>query len=135
MDEISEQNSILESNPWITSSFVKNLIEIAEQDENVALKSFNVKKSFNKGENFSSQMISLRVIFDGKRNGGSKEEEKDYLMKIAIKTDDLAKIFEECLVYEREIAAYTMVLPAVEECFNAIGVSARIAPRYFEWLN
>lgn len=131
MAEVSEQNWILESYPWITSGFVENIIKNAEQDENVALKSFNVKKAFKNGENFSSQIVTLRVIFHSKIEG-SVEKEKDYLMKIAIQTDDLAKIYEECLVYEREIAAYTIVLPAVEECFNAIGLSARIAPRYFE---
>lgn len=124
---MSEQ-SVLKLFPWITSDFVQAIIENSEQTKNVALKSFDAQLAFKSGESFSSQMVTLAVVFGDKSEDG--ERRKDFLMKIAIQTEDFAKVCEECHIYEREIEAYTRVLPVVEKCFDSIGITGRIAPRY-----
>lgn len=126
---MSESSDILQLFPWITSGFIEKLLEKSEDAPNVALKSFSATRAFNKGEGFSSYMFSLRVVFD---NGADGEKQRNFLMKIAIQTDEYAKICEECLIYEREIEAYTKVLPALERSFEKLGIPGQIAPRYIE---
>lgn len=123
---MSKQINISELFPWITSSFVQDVIEKSEQSRNVVLKSYTAEKCFNDGENFSSYMIGLNVLYE---NENHEEKQSDFILKIAIQTEEFAKICEECLLYDREIEAYTKVLPAVEKLYEAVGVSARIAPK------
>lgn len=127
---MSAEYKIFELFPWITPSFVQNLIKKSEQSENVTLKSFDAQKCFNNGENFSSYMIGLKTIFESESDG---EKSRDFLLKIAIQTEDFQKICQETLLYEREIEAYTNVLPAVEELLKSVGESGQIAPRYLHF--
>ncbi|XP_055298054.1 uncharacterized protein LOC129566290 [Sitodiplosis mosellana] len=126
---MNSHNNMLELFPWITAEFVQSLIEKSEPNKNVVLKLFNAKKCFNDGENFSSVMVGLEVVYENENE--SEDKQRDFLLKIAIQTEDYAKICEECLIYEREIEAYTKVLPAVEKSLNSVGVSSQIAPRCF----
>ena len=119
---------MVEFYPWITFEFVQKLIEQSEPNKNVILKSFNAKKCFNDGENFSSVMVGLEVLFEDVNEGNEKQ--RNFLMKVAIQTEDYNKICEECLIYEKEIEAYTIVLPAVEKSLDLVEVSGQIAPRY-----
>lgn len=121
------QSNILALFPWITSNFVQSVIEKSEPGKNVILKSFTAKKCCDAGENFSSYMIAVNALFtDGLTES---EEQSDFLLKIALPTEDYGKICEECLIYEKEIEAYTKILPAIKSAFESIGVSADIAPR------
>lgn len=124
---MSDQTSV-ELFPWITSTFIQNLIENAELSKSIVVKSFNAQFAFKNGENFSSHMISLVVIFVNKND--TVEKKRNFLVKVAIQTDDIAQVNEECHIYETEIEVYTKILPAVEKCFNSIGLCVRIAPRY-----
>lgn len=119
--------SIFEQFPWITKAFVQEVIENAEPDKCVVVKSFDVSFAFKNGENFSSHMIALVVNFTNQTD--STEEQRNFLIKIAIQTEGIAKINEECFNYETEIEVYTKILPAVVKCFNSIGIFDRIAPR------
>lgn len=74
--------------------------------------------------------VSLKVEFQ--KENESKVDERDFLMKIAIQTEEFAETCKECLVYEREIEAYSKVLPAVERCFKDLGMEVQISPRYFK---
>lgn len=124
---MSAQKHLSELFPWLTSSFVQNMIERSEQRNDVVLKSFNAEKCFNKGEGFSSYMIAVTALF--RYESTDCEKESNILLKIALRTDDFRKMCEECLIYEREIEAYTVILPAVKNLFESVGVSADIAPR------
>lgn len=125
---MSAQSDILELFPWITTNFVQSLLEKSERNKSVLLKSFNAKKCFNDGENFSNHMIGLKVVFEHGNDSDTKQ--RDFLIKIAIQTKEFTKLNEECLIYEREIAANTMVVPAVEKLLESVGVHCIIAPRY-----
>lgn len=114
--------------PWITPKFVEKVIENSEPNGSIALKSFNTSFAFKNGENFSSDMVALKVIFTNQKNG--IEKQRNFLIKIAIQTEQMAKINKECHTYETEIEVYTKILPAVEKCFGLIGMLGRIAPRY-----
>lgn len=109
--------------PWITESFVQNLIEITERSKQVILTDFTPKKCFDSGESFSSTMIALRVVFN---DDNGNEKERDFLIKIALQTDEYVKLCEECLIYEKEIETYTKILPAIE---SALELEGQIAPR------
>lgn len=123
--KMSSQSNIMELFPWIKSDFVQNVIEKSEPNKNIILKSFNAQKCFNDGENFSSYIIGLNVVYENEGH----EKKRDFLLKIAIQTDEYIRISEECLICEREIEANIKVLPAVEELLNSVGVSGRIGPR------
>lgn len=123
-----DQTSVFELFPWITTAFVQNLIEIAEINKSILVKSFNARFAFKNGENFSSHIISLVVIFTNKND--RIEKRRNFLLKIAIQTDDIAQMNEECHICETEIEVYTKILPAVAKCLNSIGIYDRIAPRY-----
>lgn len=130
---MSDKASVFDLFPWITPAFVQNLVENAETNKSVTVKSFNAQFAFKNGENFSSHMISLVVIFTNKTD--RIEKQRNFLVKIAIPTDDIAQINRECHIYETEIEVYTKILPAVEKCFNSIGIYDRIAPRYNCWVS
>lgn len=125
---MSNESSVFELFPWITPAFVQKVIENSEPDESIVVKSFNAHFAFKNGENFSSHMIALGVIIANQKDGFEKQ--KNFLIKIAIQTEDIAQINEECHIYESEIEIYTKILPAIEKCFDSIGVFGRIAPRY-----
>lgn len=127
---MSDQASVFELFPWITSEFVQNLIEIAEKSQQIIVKSFNAQFAFKNGENFSSHMISLVVNFViYTADSGEIEKNRNFLIKIAIQTEEITKVNKECHIYQKEIEVYTKILPAVEDRFNSIGVFDRIAPR------
>lgn len=129
--KMSEISNISKLFPWITSDFVQKVIEKSEKSKDVILESFTTKKCFNDGENFSSYMIGLNVFFQKSVENGEKQVcSSNFLLKIAIQTEEYAKIEKECLVYEREIAVYTQVLPAFERLYESVGIFERIAPRY-----
>lgn len=93
--KMNAQNDVLELFPWISKSFVQNLLEKSEPNKNLILKSFNAKKCFNDGENFSSYMIGLKVVF--RDESEFKEKNRDFLIKIEIQTEENVKISEESL--------------------------------------
>lgn len=123
---MSAENNIVTLFPWITSSFVQHIIARSEQRKDVTLKSFSVRKCFESGENFASYMVGLEVFID---NGSDVSDKRDFLIKIAIPTDEFSRMCEECLYYEKEIETYTKILPAIDGALNSAGVSADIAPR------
>lgn len=122
------EQSVSKSFPWINSDFVQKVVRYSEADECVVLNSFDAKLAFKSGENFSSHMVALRATFKNKTKG--IEKQKYFLVKISLQTEEFTKMCQECHVYEREIEAYTKVLPALEKCFNKLGISGRIAPMY-----
>lgn len=124
---MSAANNIATLFPWITSSFVQHLIVRSEQRNDVTIKSFSVKKCFESGENFASYMVGLEVFVDNGSDVG--EDKRDFLIKIAIPTEDFSRMCAECLYYEKEIEAYTKVLPAIDSALNSVEESADIAPR------
>lgn len=126
---MSKESSIFELFPWITPAFVQKVIENSEPNKCIIVKSFNVSLAFKNGENFSSHMVALVVVFTNQNDG--IEKQRNFLIKIAIQTADIAMVNKECHNYETEIEIYTKILPAVENCFNSIGIFNRIAPRYF----
>lgn len=129
---MSESNSIFELFPWITSSFVKSLIVNSEQTKNVKIESFHAKKAFDKGEGFSSNIISLDVVFNNDLEGDKREENihRIFLMKIAIDSDLYTKIADEINTFDKEIEVYSKILPAFETIFKAVGMPSQIAPRF-----
>lgn len=117
--------------PWITWDFVQSIIEKSELNKCVAIKSFNATLAFKNGECFCSNMVALTVVFVSNcstKNEGI-EKQKNFLIKVAITTEEMAKISEECHFFEREAEAYTNVLPALEKHFHSIGIFNEIAPR------
>lgn len=125
--KMTAKNNIFELFPWITSSFVQTLIEKSEQSKQVALKSFTANKCFEGGESFSSTMIALAVFYD---DGNGNEKKNDFLVKIALQTEEYIKLCEESLIYEKEIETYTKILPAIKIALESNGVCGQIAPRY-----
>lgn len=71
--KVSTYGNMLEFYPWLTFEFVQKLIEESELNGNVVLKSFNATKCFNDGENFSSVMVGLEVVFEDVIEGNEKE--------------------------------------------------------------
>lgn len=127
---MSEQ-TVFDLFPWITQDFVQSVIEKSESNKCVVIKSFNASLAFKNGECFCSDMVALTVVFnhnDSNENEGD-ERQKNFLIKIAIPTEDMAKISEECHFFEREAEAYTNVVPAIEKCFHSVGIFDEIAPR------
>lgn len=124
---MSAANNITTLFPWITSSFVQHLIVRSEQRKGVTVKSYIVKKCFESGENFASCMVGLEVLVDNGSDGS--EDKRDFLIKIAIPTEEFSRLCEECLYYEKEIEAYTKILPAIDSALNFVEESDDIAPR------
>lgn len=116
--------------PWITQDFVQSIIEKSESNKCIAIKSFDAKLAFKNGECFCSDMVALTIVYVYNSNNNENIEiQKNFLIKIAIQTPDMVKISEECHFFEREAEAYTNVLPALEMCFQKIGIFNKIAPR------
>lgn len=117
--------------PWITRNFIQSFIEKSVSNESVAIKSFEAKLAFKNGECFCSDMVALSVVlvYNDSVKNEAVEKQKDFLIKIAITTEAMAKISEECHFFEREAEAYANVLPALEKCFHSVGVFTEIAPR------
>lgn len=126
---MSKESGIFEQFPWITPAFVRKVVENSESNKCIVVKSFDVSFAFKNGENFSSHMIALVVSFTSQIDG--IEKQRNFLIKIAIQSEDIAMINKECHNYETEIEVYTKILPAVEKCFELIGIFNRTAPRYF----
>lgn len=127
--EMGDQ-TVFESFPWITQEFVKSIVEESEPNNCITIKSFDVSVDFKNGECFCSDMVSLKVVYTHISNkSGQIEKQKNFLVKIAIATEDMVKISEECHFFEREAEAYTNVLPVLEKCFRSVGIIDRIAPK------
>lgn len=125
--------------PWMNREFVQNLIEKSENRRDVALKSFHGENAlFNGGENFSSSMIRLKVIFDLCKykeiaNGETahrEEKQRVFIIKVALETEKFSTICVESALFEKEIEAYTKILPEAEKLLQSIGLDGQLAPRY-----
>lgn len=123
--------TVFDSFPWITRDLIQSLIEKSESNESVTIKSFDAKLAFKNGECFCSDMVALSVVlaYNNSSIFGAVEKQKNFLIKIAITTEAMAKISEECHFFEREAEAYTSVLPALEKCFHSVGLLTEIAPK------
>lgn len=125
------EQTVFELFPWITQDFVQGVIEKTEPNNCIEVKSFNASLAFQNGECFCSDMVSLKVIYIKNSNESeAAEKQKHFLLKIAIPTEEMKKISEECNFFEREAEVYANVLPALGKCFHSVGINDPIAPRY-----
>lgn len=130
---MSEQ-TVFDLFPWITYDFVQSVIEKSESNQFVVIKSFDACLDFKNGECFCSDMVALTVTFVQNNSTENKgvEMQKKFLIKIALKSEDMMKMSEECNFTEREAEVYTNLLPAIEKCFHSVGIHDEIAPRLFD---
>lgn len=112
--------------PWFTLNFIQNIIKKSEQSENVTLKSFTTKKCFDGGESFSSYMFALTIFLN---DDCGNEKQSDFILKIALQTEDYKRMCEECFIYEKEIETYTKILPVIQRMLDLEDESTQIAPR------
>ncbi|XP_055308222.1 uncharacterized protein LOC129572304 [Sitodiplosis mosellana] len=127
----TNDENILSDFPWITSLFVQKLLDQSEQSKDVNLKSFIVKRCFNEGEGFSSNMLCLKTTFHKSRDDVVDTKHTDFIFKIALQTEEFDKLFEEGLYFEKEIFVYSTILPKLKHSFEVVGMTVEIGPRYF----
>lgn len=126
---MSSECDFLKSFPWIDLQFVQNIIDKAESEKNAwEIESFYSGNFENNGQNFSSHMIRLIVNLRYRANH-SKVIRKAFFVKICLTTEDFENVLKESLLFEKEIEAYSKILPAVEELLESIGMPTHIGPK------
>lgn len=110
---------------WVNSQLVQKLIENSENSEKIHLKSFKLENALLGGENFSSLIVRLKVLFDDCK----RETSRAFLIKMAINSKEFTIICEECHLFEKEIEVYIKILPEVKILLESIGENGNLAPK------
>ncbi|XP_069690936.1 uncharacterized protein [Periplaneta americana] len=92
---------------WLNNDFLENALRVGEEDSSIKVTWSSVKPATSVGDNYSSDMYRAKVKFD--------EEERSIIIKTSKPSSKgaVANILKKSNVFDQEINAFTIALPAV----------------------
>lgn len=104
---------------WLTTDFLQNLLQKHRSNNELMVQSFVSTPAVNKGENYSSDLIRVRVCFT---SANCASDHCNLIIKLKLATGgDFSAVVEEMNSFNVEIDAYSNVLPKVHELLRSIG--------------
>lgn len=94
------------------SDHITKLLHQIAKNEGFSDYKFETKAGSNHGDNFLGVMISVTINGTTGKNGNSKSDKLHLICKVPPSNEDRKKNFRTDLVFDREIYAYSKLLPA-----------------------
>ncbi|XP_058448690.1 uncharacterized protein LOC131428663 [Malaya genurostris] len=120
-----ETNNIIEKYSYITREYLEDVLRKEQCESAINVKDFSVVMALAKGENYSSDILRVKVNYV---TGSNNHRTQTYIIKSQVITEGMADILEEYDVFHREIAVYNNVMPKVEQILAEIGYTNKLAP-------
>lgn len=123
--------SPLPQNPlpvWLTQDFLQQIVRNHRPSDGINVLGFTAKPAVGKGENYSSDLLRVRVQYSSGKN--SEVEHMGLIVKTKLSAQfEAASVIEEMNSFGIEINAYQLVLPKVHELLRSIGDESVLAPK------
>lgn len=101
---------------WLNEALFEKILQRERANGKIRVINFTVKSALGKGENYTSQMLRVRVNY---RDGlGTKSAA--FIVKATL-TNGVHDVVAELGLFEKEIENYEKVLPAVAELLRSVG--------------
>ncbi|XP_001648774.2 uncharacterized protein LOC5564428 [Aedes aegypti] len=111
--------------PYITKEYLEDVLRKDQCESSIRVKDFSVKLALGKGENYSSDILRVKVNYV---TGSNNHRTQSYIVKSSLVSEGMADMLEEYDVFHREIAVYDNVMPRVEQMLTSIGYTKKLAP-------
>lgn len=118
--------ALMKSYPWITREFLEVILN-RETASPVSIAQFTLQPAIQEGENYSSQLIRVRLSYacdDGEAERPTRCE------SLIIKASLGQKLVRSRNVFAKEIEIFTKIIPAVQLMFREYGVDCHLGPKY-----
>lgn len=102
--------------PWLTEALFERILKLELSNSKIRVTDFVVKSALGKGENYTSQMLRVRVNF----TDGMSTKSASFIVKATL-PNGINDIVAEMGLFRKEIENYEKVLPAVQELLQSIG--------------
>lgn len=102
--------------PWLTEALFERILQRENGNTKIRVQDFAVKSALGKGENYTSQMLRVRVNY----NDRSETKTAAFVVKAPL-TNGINDIVAELGLFRKEIENYEKVLPAAQELLRSIG--------------
>lgn len=117
------KESLLKSYSWITRKFLEVILS-REISSPISIIQFTVQPAIQEGENYSSQLIRVRIDFVEKIDRPTK------CKSLIIKASLGEQLVRSRNVFAKEIVIFTQFIPSVEQMFREHGIDFDIGPKY-----
>ncbi|XP_055544366.1 uncharacterized protein LOC129729654 [Wyeomyia smithii] len=116
---------VLEKYSFITKEYLEGILQKEQCESVVSVKEFTVVPALGKGENYSSDILRVKINYV---TGSNNHRTQTYIVKSSLATEGMADLLEQYDVFHREIAVYRNVMPRVERMLATIGYRSKLAP-------
>lgn len=115
--------------PWITEDLLESIVR-RDTLSKAIIKQFTVRPATETGENYSSQLLRVRIDYtidgEGAETSGDQTLCKFYVIKASLGE----KLVRSHDVFAKEIQIFTKIIPAFEQLFRNYDIDIRFGPRY-----
>lgn len=118
--------ALIKSYPWITREFLEAILS-RETTSPVSIARFTLQPAIEEGENYSSQLIRVRISYACDDGGADRPTRCESLI---IKASLGEKLVRSRNVFAKEIEIFTKIIPAVQLMFRDYGVDCHLGPKY-----
>lgn len=114
---------------WISNVFFERILRREYNDNTIVVKDYTLTPAIAKGENFTSQMLRIRVNYSS-INYPSVNKISLIVKAVITRNTEAAAIAEELEVFHKEIIVFQQIIPAVEKLLRSIGDYSRLSAKY-----
>ncbi|ETN60248.1 Juvenile hormone-inducible protein [Anopheles darlingi] len=114
-----------EKYPFLTKEYLEGILRREQRENAIKVESFKVVAPLAKGENYSSDILRVTINYT---TGSHNHRTQTYIIKVSFGRDEDNDLLDVYDVFKREIAAYDVVMPKVEQLLSSIGYNKRLAP-------
>lgn len=115
-------DGLKEKYSWITNDLIKTAVENATSKSNVKVKSFLLEPALAAGENFNSQLLRCKVVYN-------ENEELGFLLKIGVLDPRLLDKKGEIDTSSKEYTMFSEIIPKIEKMMATAGEEIAFSAR------
>lgn len=119
-------NNFTELYPWITNKFFQKILQSDQNNNNIKVQSILIKAALGKGENYTSQMLRVKVTYT---TDTTTTNEYSFVVKATVPNPEVAAIFKEMGLFKIEVSVYQNILPKVEKLLKSIGDNTQLSAK------
>lgn len=115
--------------PWISNSFFERILRREHMDNTIVVKDYTLQPALNKGENYASQMLRVRVNYSSIND--PTVVHISLIVKAALTNNvEMAALTAELGVFRKEIMVFQHIIPEVDRLLRSIGDYSRLSAKY-----
>lgn len=116
---------------WLNAQLFKRILCREYENDAISITSFSVNAALGKGENYASQMLRAKVLYNTGGLEDHADQEISFVIKAAIIPWTEANAWVgELGMFRKEIFAFQRLIPEAEKLLRSIGDGTRLAAKF-----